>query len=77
MARQTNVLSLSLPANLAQAVDELAHATDQNRSELIRAALRDYVADQSEDRERFIKAYKATRGEPTISMKQLKKKYDL
>lgn len=75
MARQAQVLSISLPLNLSKAVDKLARATGQNRSELIRSALREYIADETEDKTRFISAYKATRKEKTMSLKDIKKKY--
>ena len=77
MPRETNILSISLPSRLARSVDELARLTEQNRSELIRSALRSYIMENMEDRERFLKAYRATRREPTISLKRLKKKYRL
>ena len=77
MARTSEVLSVSLPTNLTKAVDELARMTDSNRSELVRSALREYITDSSEDRARFVEAYKATRSEKTITLDQLKKKYQL
>ncbi len=77
MPRISNVLSISLPPNLTKAVDALSKKTDQTRSELIRNALREYVLDASEDKARFIEAYKATRNEKTKSLAQIRKQYNL
>lgn len=70
-------MSVSLPRMLTKAIDALATSTQQNRSELVRSALREYIADAGEERERFIRAYKATRKEATVSLARLKKKYAL
>lgn len=72
MARNTAVISLSLPPNLTKAMDALSHQTDQTRSELVRSALREYLLDVQEDRERFLNAYKATRKEKIFTMDQLR-----
>ena len=77
MPRNTNIVSVSLPPNLAEAMDILSKQTDQTRSELVRNALREYITDLEDDRKRFLEAYKITRKEKTISMKMLKKKYNL
>jgi metal-responsive CopG/Arc/MetJ family transcriptional regulator len=77
MPRYSNVLTVSLPQNMTRAVDALSEQTDQTRSEFIRNVLREYLLDIQEDRERFLKAYKQTRKEKTITMSALKKKYDL
>ena len=77
MPRTSNVISISLPPNLSKAVDELSKQTDQTRSELMRDALREYIMDLEEDKKRFLKAYKETRGQKTISLKALRKKYKL
>ncbi len=70
-------MSVSLPKSLTKAVDTLAASMHQNRSELVRSALREYIVDAQEERERFLKAYKATRKEPVITLARLKKKYAL
>ncbi len=72
-----NIVSVSLPATLTLTMDKLAKSTDQTRSELVRAALREYIADLNEDRGRFLEAYKATRKEKTFSLSTLKSKYSL
>ncbi|NQV90520.1 ribbon-helix-helix protein, CopG family [Candidatus Uhrbacteria bacterium] len=77
MARQTKILSISLPVGLTKAMDILSKQTEQTRSELVRSALHEYIMDTAEDRERFLEAYKTTREEKTISMEALRKKYDL
>lgn len=74
MARISNVISVSLPPHLTEAVDILSKQTSQTRSELMRNALREYILDMEESRKRFIEAYKETRGQKTISLSQLRKK---
>jgi metal-responsive CopG/Arc/MetJ family transcriptional regulator len=73
MKSSTHILSVSIPHGLSKAVDRLAEETAQNRSELIRHALREYIADMEEDRQRFIKAYRASRKERTYSLKEVRK----
>lgn len=70
-------MSVSLPTTLTKAIDALAANTHQNRSELVRSALREYIVDAGEERERFVKAYKATRKESSMTLSHLKKKYAL
>ena len=77
MPRATNVLTISLPYQLSHAVDELTRQTEQTRSELVRQALRDYLVDVHEDRQRFLQAYRKTRKEKFISMEAFRKKYGL
>lgn len=77
MPRKTQILSISLPANMTKAVDTLSRQTDQTRSELIRNALREYLLDMQEDRERFLTAYQSTRNERVYSMQEIREKYDL
>lgn len=77
MQRHTKTLTVSLPPNMTRAVDELSVQTDQTRNELIRNALREYLLDIQEDRKRFLKAYRQTRKEKTITFGALRKKYDL
>ncbi len=77
MPRKTNVLSISLPPALTKAVDTLSKRTDQTRSELMRNALREYILDANEDRERFLDAYNSTRKEKTYTMSELRKRCNL
>jgi len=77
MSRKTDILSVSFPHNLTKAIDAISKKTDQTRSELIRSALRDYILDMEGDRQRFVDAYAATRKEKTMSLENLRKKYDL
>jgi metal-responsive CopG/Arc/MetJ family transcriptional regulator len=77
MPRQTSVVTVSIPKRLTHAIDSLSKQTEQTRSELVRSALREYVMDMAEDRERFLKAYRATRKQKTITMDAMRKKYDL
>ena len=77
MTRKTKILSVSLPPTLTKAVDELSKQTDQTRSELMRNALREYLLDVKEDRQRFIEAYKLTRDEKTYNMDELRASCDL
>ncbi len=77
MSTQATVLSISLPTTMTRAIDRIAKSTDQNRSELVRHALRDYILDLEEDRKRFIEAYQATRHEPLITHAELKKRLRL
>ncbi len=44
-----NTLTVKLPAELTQAVDELAARSHQSRSELVRRALQAYVQAQQSD----------------------------
>lgn len=77
MSRTSKILSISVPAKLSRAMDKLSKQTAQTRSELVRNAVREYIIDSNEDRERFLEAYKATRGQKTLSLEDLQKKYDL
>ena len=76
MPRISNVISISLPPNLTKAVDKLSKQMDQTRSELMRDALREYIADMEESRQRFLDAYKK-RSKKTIPLKTLLKKYNI
>ena len=51
--------------------------TDQSRSALVSMAVREFLLDVKEDRDRFVEAYKKTRREKVLSLPQLRKKYDL
>lgn len=73
----TSILSVSLPTRMTKTIDELARATEQNRSELVRHALREYIADVDDDRKRFVTAYRATRQEKTTTLSSLKKQMGL
>ncbi len=68
-----HIWSISLPKHMSQTVDRLAKLTDQSRSELVRHALREYVADMEGDRQRFVEAYQATRRQKIFTHAQLKK----
>lgn len=77
MARSTKILSVSLPASFLKAVEELAEQTDQTKSELIRNALRAYMAEEEWYRQRFLDAYKETKDEPFYPLDQVKKEFKL
>lgn len=77
MARTSHILSISLPPNLSKAVDVLSEKTEQTRSELIRSALREYLLDSTEDTQRFLDAYTATRKEKTTTLAQMRKRYKI
>ncbi len=62
-------MSVSLPTALTKAINALAVSTHQNRSELVRSALREYIIDATEERERFVKAYKTARKMPLVELK--------
>jgi len=47
MATQT--INISLPRELVRATDKMARRTFQNRSELIRRAVREHLADELQD----------------------------
>ncbi|GEM_PF-4353316 len=51
MARQTTVLSVSLPQTMTKAIDKISKQTSQTRSELIQNALREYMRNLREDAE--------------------------
>lgn len=55
----------------------LSKKTDQSRSALVSMAVREFLLDVKEDRDRFVEAYKKTRREKVLSLPQLRKKYDL
>ena len=46
MARTTKTITLSLPPEMAEKIEELMKAEGRTRSELVREALRRYVEDQ-------------------------------
>ena len=62
---------------MPRAMDALAKQTDQNRSELVRRAVREYLMDSEEDRDRFVAAYRSTRKEKVYTHAQLKKQLGL
>lgn len=65
-----------MPAKLSRLVDKYAKINSQTRSELMRDALREYIADMK-DQKRFEEAYKETRNQKSVSIKQMRKKYNL
>ena len=69
MSATTTIMSVSIPTALTKAIDALAVSTHQNRSELVRSALREYIVDATAQRERFVKAYKETRKIPLRELK--------
>ncbi len=69
--------TVSLPGKLTDEVDVLSKKTDQSRSALVSMAVREFLLDVKEDRDRFVEAYKKTRREKVLSLPQLRKKYDL
>ena len=76
MPRTSSIISISLPTKLSRLIDKYAKKNAQTRSELMRDAVREYIADM-EDQKRFEEAYKETRNQKTISLKQVRKKYNL
>ncbi len=77
MPRKTDILSISLPKSMTKSIDALSAQTEQTRSELMRNALREYLLDVNEDREKFLDAYKNTRKEKTFTMKELRTRCNL
>ncbi len=71
--RSTAILSVSVPPRYIRAIESVRRRTDQTKSELVRDALRSYLIEQSEDRQRFLSAYKATRKESLKDLEKLKK----
>lgn len=77
MSRTANVFSVSLPEALVKEIDRLAKKSDQNRSELIREVLREFLDELHEEAAYFKKVYRATRHEKVITHEELKKKLKL
>ena len=78
MSNQTvKSFTVSLPVKLTDAVDVLGKKIDQSRSALVSMAVREFLLDVKEDRDRFLEAYKKTRREKVLSLPELRKKYDL
>ena len=48
MVKETRVVTAHLPANMAEALDELAYRTDRPRGWLVKEAVGAYLADEAE-----------------------------
>lgn len=68
-----DVISISLPPALTKTVDKLAKANHQTRSELIRAALHDYIEEEKAEARYAMEVYRKTRNEKTYTLDQVKK----
>lgn len=68
-----DVISISLPAALTKTVDKLAKANHQTRSEFVRAALHDYIAEEEAEARYALKVYHETRNDKTYTHAEVKK----
>lgn len=70
----TNIISISLPAALAKAMDRLAKGRAETRSEFVRAAIRERILDEQEELAHFNAAMKASKkGDRLYTLAEVKK----
>ena len=77
MSPRSAIISVSMPRKLAKAIDKVSQETFRARSELVRNAVSDYLAEMEEDRLMFLKAYDSTRNEKIFTLEEIRKKYHL
>ena len=71
------IVSVSLPASMAKLLDQAAKRTHRNRSEYIRHALHDHLAEEAEELAALKRAVAEGPRGPLLSMKGLKKQFGL
>lgn len=70
MARTTKILTLSVPEEMAKIIDKVAKEENRTRSELLREAMRQYIA--SKERWREVRSWgRKTAKEQGISKKDI------
>lgn len=77
MPTSLQVVSISIPTKMAKLLDRAAKRTHCNRSEYVRSALRQHLAEEAEELVSLKKAIADGPRGPLITMKELKRQVGL